>query len=139
MPSASCAVPAAQCRRRNVPSCCRKQAVDFGVEVADDDGPISDRLLEFTREVDPRVAVAGNTAANRGDAGLSADASITINGKFDVNGGRTVTWKVAVASFPAVSIAVQVTVVVPTAKRLSEGGTHSSDGSGSTLSLAETV
>lgn len=51
---------------------------------------------------------------------------------------RTVTGKEQVDWFPAQSVAVHVTIVVPRGKKLPEGGTHTRLGAGSALSVAET-
>ena len=52
--------------------------------------------------------------------------------------GYTVTSKVQADMFPAASVAVQDTVVLPRGKKLPEGGTQTTDGVGSQLSLAVT-
>jgi hypothetical protein len=49
---------------------------------------------------------------------------------------RTVTVNVQVAEFPSASVAVQVTVVVPTANALPEGGLHETVGLSSQRSVA---
>jgi hypothetical protein len=55
------------------------------------------------------------------------------------SGVRTVTVKLAVASLPELSMALHVTVVAPSGKVLSDGGSHVRSGSGSILSVAETA
>ena len=51
----------------------------------------------------------------------------------------TVTVKVVVASFPALSVAVQVTVVAPRGNTVPEAGEQATLGLGSTLSVATGV
>ncbi len=52
--------------------------------------------------------------------------------------GRTITGKVAVASFPERSVTVHVTSVVPRGTKLPDGGLHVTSGEGSALSSAVT-
>src|SRR4029079_7004930 len=51
----------------------------------------------------------------------------------------TVTAKVHSAELPAASVAVHVTVVVPTVNKLPDGGLHTTTGAGSQLSAAVTT
>ena len=54
------------------------------------------------------------------------------------NDGSTTTGNVQVAWLPDVSVAVQVTIVVPRGKKLPEGGTQTMEGLGSWSSIAVT-
>ena len=65
---------------------------------------------------------------------MTAEQARTVSGTCDwrqaqsttggVMSGRRITLKLQVAEFPAASVAVQVTVVVPSGKTEGEGGTH---------------
>jgi len=52
--------------------------------------------------------------------------------------GMTTTGNVQTDWLPEASVAVQVTIVVPRGKKLPDGGTHTTDGAGSQMSVAVT-
>ena len=102
------------------------------------------------REPDAGVQVTGTGPSTRSfaDATKLTTApetlvAVTVMSAGNVNAGgvvsTTVTLKLAVPVFPFVSVAVQLTVVIPSGKVVLESGEHDWEATASSGSLAEAV